>query len=168
MIPVTADLKLLNYTGFGEDGDEQIMGLAFLYGDQKFAYGLEVVYDGRDRQKERQLKESFEDFRITICQILFTINECQSPFKQSKRDIDKYCTDVKLDFLMQQPDLFALFFDEQSNPQSLQKAQLKQKPASKKKVYTQKEVDQLMEKMSNLDFMKDEIKSTEEIRLNVL
>eukprot|EP00347_Sterkiella_histriomuscorum_P022900 403336735 len=170
-LPITQDMQLISYTGFTEDGEDTVQGYAFLYLDQRLVYSIECIFDGKDKEKERDQKEQFDQFKTTICQILLALNEGKNYTQVAKRDYMKYQCETTLDFMIKQNDLVGAFGSTTADQAVRQKKNVRQQIATKKppvKKYNQNEIDELIKKMSSLDVMKDEIKKLdEEVKLQI-
>jgi len=84
-------MRFVKYTGFTEDGDEQIEGFAFLYEDQRLAYAVETVIDNKNRQKEHEQRDALDQFKHAICQVLYALKRGRSPQGVPLKGVLKYC-----------------------------------------------------------------------------
>jgi hypothetical protein len=65
----------MSYTGFTDDGEDQVLGFVFIYQDYNLVYTIEQVLDGKNKAKEHDQRDAFEQLKNVICQVLFAINE---------------------------------------------------------------------------------------------
>ena len=102
-------MEFLQYTGYTEDGDSQILGLAFIYNDQRLCYSIETELDSKNKQREHEQRDQFEALKTRICQILLAINEGKDYTKVPRKDYMQYCLETTLEFLLKQNDLISAF-----------------------------------------------------------
>ncbi|CDW81218.1 UNKNOWN [Stylonychia lemnae] len=164
-LPITQDLSIVQYNGFSDDDEDQVIGFVFIYQDQNLAFSIETILDSKDKQRAQAQKDSFEQFRFVVCQILLALNEGKHFSKVAKKEFLKYSQDSSLDFIMKQNDLLAVFGPDYAKKTQALKARGARKP---RKQYNKTEVQELIKKMSQLDIMKDEIKEMNQIQINII
>ena len=103
---MTSDLTLLHYTGYQED--DEVQGILFMYKDLNAVYALEQILDRRAENKVKQ-RETLENFRVLLCEVILAIQEQRHYNEVSKRNLMQYCQTVSLDQLMKKQDLFQAF-----------------------------------------------------------
>jgi len=100
---MTSDLTLLHYTGYQED--DEVQGILFMYKDLNAVYALEQILDRRAENKVKQ-RETFENFRVLLCEVILAIQEQRHYNEVSKRNLMQYCQTVSLDQLIKKQNLF--------------------------------------------------------------
>ena len=103
---MTSDLTLMHYTGYQED--DEVQGILFMYKDLNAVYALEQILDRRAENKVKQ-RETLENFRVLLCEVILAIQEQRHYNEVSKRNLMQYCQTVSLDQLMKKQDLFQAF-----------------------------------------------------------
>lgn len=126
--------------------------MLLIYHDFSQVYALEeiVADDAAPRQKQRQ---AFEQLKMAICHVLLALHEKVNHEQVSKRVLMQHCTNVNLDMILGEKDLFSAF------PMHGQVRPLLTKEQEQKKM------EAAIEQMSQLNVsMGGEIKQSAEIQ----
>ena len=121
-----------------------------MYQDFKVVYAIEQVLDRKSETRAQQ-RESLENFRTLLCQILLALNDQRHFSEVPKRHYMKYCQSVNLDKVLQKEDLFKVYASGQ--PEEV----------------TEERMKEAINKMSTLQIsMGSEIKPMDEVKVQVL
>ena len=147
---MTSDLTLLHYTGYQED--DEVQGILFMYKDLNSVYALEQILDRRSENKVKQ-RETLENFRVLLCEVILAIQEQRHYNEVSKRNLMQYCQTVSLDQLMKKQNLFQAFATTEEETVTVSEVRLQE----------------AMNQMRMLEIsMGSEIKPVQELKVSIL
>jgi hypothetical protein len=145
---MTSDLTMMHYTGYQDD--DEVQGILFMYKDLTAVYALEQIFDRRGEIKVKQ-RETFESFRVLLCEVMLAIQEQRHHNEVSKRNLMQYCQTVSLEQIMKKQDLFQAF------------------ATSEEEAVTEIRMQEAMNQMRMLEIsMGSEIKPVGELKVSVL
>ena len=104
-MPLTQDVSFLFYSGFADDGDEEVQGFLFYYHDHGVCYSVEQTLVKATVHEQR---DKWEDFGDTVCKVLFAVDTGKNWSIVPKQAYMAYQGRSSLDFILKQQDLNTL------------------------------------------------------------
>lgn len=182
-LPITEELIFMKYEDGADEADEDQQseirnGFVFYYPSAHMCKVIEFVVQSEAHAKELQ---QFEDW---ICKVLFICNE-QMPLSQTKNKVaqaqqtqatQKYCIQAALSILMRTADINQIF-SPQTKPEaeetkdiSVRKQRRNRQEDNKKQMnqaVTTMKGEIIADKMKNLRIGQDDLKSMNDVKLEI-